>query len=88
MKHEAQVEQIQKIFRYLDTGTTAMGDTVYHHRVEDYTSPDQADRERELLFRHEPLLIGLSCELPKPGDYVTDDFQACRSWRCGVKQVR
>ncbi len=74
MKHEAQVEQLRKIFGYLDAGETAMGDAVYHHHVSDYTSPDQADREREVLFRDEPLLIGLSCELPNPGDYVTDDF--------------
>lgn len=74
MKHEAQVEQLRKIFGYLDAGETAMGDAVYRHHVSDYTSPDQAGREREMLFRHEPLLIGLSCELPNPGDYVTDDF--------------
>lgn len=74
MKHEAQVEQLRKIFGYLDAGETAMGDAVYRHHVSDYTNPDQADLERELLFRHEPLLIGLSCELPEPGDYVTDDF--------------
>ena len=74
MKHEAQVEQLRKIFDYLDAGETAMGDAVYHHHVSDYTSPDQAGREREVLFRDEPLLIGLSCELPNPGDYVTDDF--------------
>jgi len=74
MKHEVQVEQLRKIFGYLDAGETAMGDAVYRHHVSDYTSPDQAGREREMLFRHEPLLIGLSCELPNPGDYVTDDF--------------
>lgn len=74
MKHEAQVEQLQKIFGYLDAGETAMGDAAYRHHVSDYISPDQAGREREMLFRHEPLLIGLSCELPNPGDYVTDDF--------------
>lgn len=74
MKHEAQVEQLQKIFGYLDAGETAMGDAVYRHHVSDYTSPDQAGREREMLFRHEPLLIGLSCEMPNPGDYLTDDF--------------
>jgi len=74
MKHEAQVEQLRKIFGYLDAGETAMGDAVYRHHVSDYTSPEQAGLEREMLFRHEPLLIGLSCELPNPGDYVTDDF--------------
>lgn len=74
MKHQAQVEQLQKIFGYLDAGATAMSDAVYRHHVSDYTCTEQAKRERETLFRHEPLLIGLSCEMPNPGDYVTDDF--------------
>ncbi len=74
MKHEAQVEQLQKIFGYLDAGETAMSEGVYRHNISDYISAGQAGREQEILFRQEPLLIGLSSELPNPGDYVTDDF--------------
>lgn len=74
MKHEAQVQQIQKLFQYLDTGTTGTGDGVYRNPVTDYTCPRQAARERETLFRQYPLLIGLSCQLPRAGDYITDDF--------------
>lgn len=74
MKHEAQVQQIQKLFQHLDTGTTGTGDGVYLNPVTDYTCPRQAVRERETLFRQYPLLIGLSCQLPRAGDYITDDF--------------
>jgi phenylpropionate dioxygenase-like ring-hydroxylating dioxygenase large terminal subunit len=74
MKHKTQVEQIHKIFRYLDTGTTSMAEAVYDNDVSDYTCAQQADRECEILFRRNPLLIGLSCEIPRPGDYMTDDF--------------
>jgi phenylpropionate dioxygenase-like ring-hydroxylating dioxygenase large terminal subunit len=74
MKHEIQVEQLHKIFRYLDTGTTAMGEAAYAQPVSDYISAGQAEREGRALFRASPLLIALSCELPRPGDYVTDDF--------------
>jgi phenylpropionate dioxygenase-like ring-hydroxylating dioxygenase large terminal subunit len=74
MKHEAQVEQARKLFRHLDDGTTAVGESVYRNPVSDYTCVRQAAREREVLFRQYPLLLGLSCELARPGDYVTDDF--------------
>jgi len=74
MKHDAQVDQIHKIFGYLDTGTTSLADDVYTNEVSDYTCSRQASREVETLFRRSPLLIGLSCEFPSPGDYLTDDF--------------
>ncbi|MBP6012720.1 MAG: Rieske 2Fe-2S domain-containing protein [Alphaproteobacteria bacterium] len=74
MKHDAQVEQARKLFRHLDDGTTAAGESVYRNPVSDYTCARQAAREREVLFRQYPLLLGLSCELARPGDYVTDDF--------------
>jgi phenylpropionate dioxygenase-like ring-hydroxylating dioxygenase large terminal subunit len=74
MKHEAQVEQVRKLFRYLDSGTTATGEAVYRNPVTDYTCPRQAARETKILFRRYPLLIGLSCEMARVGDYMTDDF--------------
>lgn len=74
MDHETQIGQTRRIFHYLDTGTTSMTDEIYRNPVSDYTCPRQAARERDTLFRRYPLLLGLSCELPAAGDYVTDDF--------------
>lgn len=73
MRHETQVAQLHKIFRYLDTGTTAMGEAAYKQPVSDYICSEQAAREHETLFRASPLLTALSCEMPGSGDYVTDD---------------
>ena len=36
-------------------------------------APQQAARERELLFRDMPINIGLSALLPRPGDWLTHD---------------
>jgi len=74
MKQETQVEQTRKLFGFLDSGTTASVDGIYRNPVTDYTCARQAARERDILFRQYPLLLGLSCEMPNPGDYVTDDF--------------
>ena len=74
MQREEQVEQAGKLLAYLDARTTAMADGVYQNPVRDYTCPHQFAQERELFFRRSPLLIGLSCLLPMPGDYLTHDY--------------
>jgi len=68
MQREEQVEQAGKLLAYLDARTTAKADGVYQNPVKDYTCPHQFAQERELFFRRSPLLIGLSCLLPMPGD--------------------
>jgi phenylpropionate dioxygenase-like ring-hydroxylating dioxygenase large terminal subunit len=74
MQREEQVEQARKLLAYLQSRTTAMADRVYQNPVRGYTCPHQFAQERELFFRRSPLLIGLSCLLPMPGDYLTHDY--------------
>src|SRR6185369_9030594 len=74
MLAQDQREQARKLFAYLDTQTTANADTVYRNEVVDYTCRKQFARERELFFRRAPLFVGLSCLLPRPGDYMTHDY--------------
>lgn len=70
---QEQRAQARKLFAYLDSRTTAVADTVYRNAVTDYTCREQLATERELLFRRAPLFVGLSCLLPRPGDYMTHD---------------
>jgi phenylpropionate dioxygenase-like ring-hydroxylating dioxygenase large terminal subunit len=51
-----------------------MADSVFHQPVSDYTCPQNFAREREHFFRRAPFLVGLSCLLPKPGDWMTHDY--------------
>ncbi len=74
MQHATQVEQIRRIFAYMASQTTTMADEVYLNTVTDYTCADQLAAERRKLFRDHPLLVGLSCQVRAPGDYLTDDF--------------
>jgi phenylpropionate dioxygenase-like ring-hydroxylating dioxygenase large terminal subunit len=69
-----QREQARKLFAYLDTQTTANADRVYRNEVADYTCRNQFARELELFFRRGPLFVGLSCLLPRTGDYMTHDY--------------
>src|SRR5215475_11767535 len=68
---QEQRAQAHKLFTYLKTRTTAIADTVYRNEDADYTCRVQFARERELFFSRGPLFVGLSCLLPRPGDYMT-----------------
>ncbi len=74
MQHATQVELIRRIFAHMESRTTTMADEVYLNDVTDYTCADQLAAERRKLFRDHPLLVGLSCQVRAPGDYLTDDF--------------
>ena len=77
MDHATQVELTKQIFAHIDGGTTDLTEDLTRIPVEAYSGPERLAREREVLFRDYPLLMGLSCQLPNPGDYLTDDH-------CGV----
>ncbi len=74
MERKLQVELGRKILSALDEHRTSLADTVYANPVSDYISTEQAALEQQRLFGDYPLIMSLSCELPEPGDYVTNDF--------------
>ena len=74
MRHEEQVRQGEKLLQFIDTSTTAMAPSVYAHNVSDYTCPQQAVLERRTFFVEGPIIIGMSCLIDKPGDYITHDL--------------
>ena len=76
MLHHDQVEQARKLLAYLETRSTATADGVYRNEISDYTCPKQLAREREVFFKRGPFTVGLSCLLPKAGDFVSDDYAA------------
>lgn len=74
MKHEDQVAQGRRLLCYLDEKTTAMANDIYANNVNDYVCPRQAAAEKEQFFRKGPISIGLSCLVPKPGDFMIHDL--------------
>jgi phenylpropionate dioxygenase-like ring-hydroxylating dioxygenase large terminal subunit len=74
MQHATQVALTKRVLDFVDRDSTELAEAVYLNPVTSYTSPVQARRERELLFRGLPLFFGLSCELAKPGDWRADDL--------------
>jgi phenylpropionate dioxygenase-like ring-hydroxylating dioxygenase large terminal subunit len=74
VEHSTQVEVGRRLLGHLDEKTTTLAESVYRNPVVDYTSVDQLECEMRRLFRELPLVVGLSCEIPDPGDYLTDDL--------------
>jgi phenylpropionate dioxygenase-like ring-hydroxylating dioxygenase large terminal subunit len=74
MHHTTQVALTRRVIDFVERGTTELADTIFLNPVSTYACPHQAAREQERFFRRQPLFFGLSCELPKPGDYRADDL--------------
>ena len=73
MNQNLQTILVQKILQHIDAGTTQLADEIYANPVSNYTSTERLSMEFEVLFRQRPLLVGLSCQLPEPGDFLTCD---------------
>ena len=80
MEHSLQVELARVLFEHIDAGSTCLADGIDTNPVVTYTDHDRLDREMRILFRRYPLMMGLGCRIPNPGDYFTDD-------NCGVPML-
>ncbi len=74
MDHPTQIELVRRIFDYLDSRSTAMTDRVHLEPVIAYDSARQALLERQRLFLEQPLVLALSCDVARPGDFLTHDL--------------
>jgi phenylpropionate dioxygenase-like ring-hydroxylating dioxygenase large terminal subunit len=74
MKHSTQVRLIHEFFDAIDRGTPPMAEKFTRNDTSAYTSPERAAREREVLFRNHPIIVGFSSQIPNPGDYLTEDL--------------
>lgn len=72
MDHATQVALTERLLRHLNDETTDTRDDILRHPVSVYACPQRLAAE-EALLRREPLLMGLSCRLPAPGTFFTDD---------------
>jgi len=74
MEHAEQTALAARLLAYIDEGSLQLGEDVYRQPVDEYTSPAQARREHQQLFRAQPLCVGFSGDLPGPGSYRVHDL--------------
>ncbi len=67
MNRAAEIDLLKTLLHYLDTKTTCMADAPWRNEVSAFTCPERNKREQEILIRKRPLVMGLSCDWPKPG---------------------
>lgn len=80
MDRRTQLRLAKELLRLIDCKGTSRAEAISLNPVTRYTCAAHLEREQARLFRSVPLMVGLSNELPGPGDYLTDD-------RCGVPIV-
>lgn len=73
MQREGLVKEIETLMDLVERKTTTLADSVMEIDVNEYTNPDQFDREKLELFRNYPQFVGPTCLIPNPGDYYSFD---------------
>lgn len=65
---------VRRLLDHIEAGTTDLADDVMEVPASSYTSREVWEREVEVLFRGQPLVLCLSGALPGPGTYRTVDL--------------
>jgi len=71
MKHERQIELLRRLKGLDPTEAWPLDERTMRNRASHYVDPARFERERAVLFRRHPQLIGLSCEVSAPGASLT-----------------
>src|SRR5882724_5652105 len=69
MNRERIGEVAETMLEYFEGNKTFQTDKLMTVPAASYTDPNQRSAEIELIFKRLPLMLALSCEMPKPGDY-------------------
>ncbi len=62
---------VELMMQYVENGSTDMADGTLEVPYAQYTDADIWQREIDLIFRRVPIMVGLSLEIPEPGDFKT-----------------
>jgi phenylpropionate dioxygenase-like ring-hydroxylating dioxygenase large terminal subunit len=73
MTRQQQIALLKRLLMHVDAKTTHLADAPWRNDVSVYTDPAHYARERQILFRQRPLLMGFASEWPGPGAFRTDD---------------
>ena len=65
---------VRRLLDHIEAGTTDLADDVFEVPASSYTSRELWEREVQVLFRDQPLVLALSGALPKPGTFKTVDL--------------
>src|SRR5476649_1049242 len=73
MERQEELAVGRRLLGHIEARTTDLAAAMFRNKVINYSCRERAALERERLFRDQPIFMGLSTRLPKPGDYLTED---------------
>ncbi|MCW3040421.1 MAG: aromatic ring-hydroxylating dioxygenase subunit alpha [Solirubrobacterales bacterium] len=71
MQRHVQVELAKRFFEYLNGRTTHYAEREMQIPTATYHDAGYAERERDVVFRANPIVVAHSSELPRSGDFLT-----------------
>lgn len=74
MKLERSMMLAKRMIGLLDTEATDLASEVYERDISAFTSPEVFALERTEIFGRTPMFLGMSNEIPEPGNYFTRDI--------------
>lgn len=74
MKHETQIELIERVLAYIRQGSTDMANDMVTLDTERYYSAERLAEELAAIFRVCPLAVGHVSQVAAPGDFFTHDL--------------
>lgn len=58
-----------RIVEHYEKGTTDLADEVLEVPIDAYLDEEKWQREVDLIFKRQPQMVALTCEIPNPGEY-------------------
>ena len=74
MDRQRQIDLLNRLLHYVETKTTCLADAPWRNDVSVYSDPEHLAHEQQILFREQPLLMGLASDWGAPGAFRTDDY--------------
>ena len=74
MNRETQLAVARTLHHHVRDRTTDRAPAIFRNPVFAYSDPVRAQLERDNLFRTRPIFVTMSCRIPEPGDYLTEDI--------------
>lgn len=74
MNRETQLAVARTLHRHVRERSTDRAPAIFRNPVFAYSDPVRAQLERDKLFRTRPIFVAMSCRIPAPGDYLTEEI--------------
>lgn len=73
MNADAQASLVRELQRNLRDGTRTLAPSEFENPIDVYTNPERLERERDILFRRTPIVVGHGSQISAPGGFLATE---------------